>query len=202
MGRRKGRGKTPSRRGRKGCPRGLPSEASKDAEPAEPKRTGDITRRSTGSGIFINYRREDEPFAAKTLYEMLGNRFGKQQVFWDIDRIPLGRDFVEAIEASVAQCGVMLVVIGDKWLTCVEANGRRRLDNPNDFVRMEIETALARPDVLVIPIVVGSASFPNKATLPESMSVLARRHGMAMSFDRFDADFQRLLRALERAVGL
>ena len=159
-----------------------------------------MATRSTGTGIFINYRREDQPFVAKTLYEMLRNRFGKQQVFWDVDRIPLGHDFIELIEASVAQCRVMLVVIGDKWLTCVEPSGRRRLDNPNDFVRLEIETALARMDVLVVPIVVGLARYPGATEPPESMGVLARKQGMTMSFDSFNDDYQRLLRELENVV--
>lgn len=168
----------------------------------EPAPSVDPAPRSSGSGIFINYRRDDEGFAARALYEMLGSRFGKQQVFWDIDRIPLGHDFIEAIERSIAQCDVMLVMIGAKWLTCTEANGVRRLDNPSDFVRLEIETALARPGVLVIPIAVGSTPYPTQDDLPESMRALARRNGMTLDYHSFDDDFQRLLRALERIRGL
>jgi TIR domain len=157
---------------------------------------------STGNApgrIFMSYRREDTAYPAGWLYDRLAGHFAKGQVFKDIDSIELGDDFVEVITAAVGSCDVLLALIGDRWLTVTGQDGRRRLDNPGDFVRLEIEAALAR-DVRVIPILVEGARMPGKDELPESLAKLARRQALELSPSRFDADTGRLLRVLERTI--
>ena len=94
----------------------------------------------------------------------------------------------------------MLVVIGNQWLNCTGPNGRRRLDDPDDFVRIEVGSALARPGVRVIPVLVDGASVPNAADPPEPLKSLARRNGLGMSHAGFGADFERLHATLQRVV--
>src|SRR5215211_7044092 len=96
-------------------------------------------------GIFISYRRGEATAYAGWLAENLSEDFGKQQVFRDIDSIEPGLDFVEAIERAVSSAGVVLVVIGKSWLTVVDAAGRQRLQNSDDYVRREIAPALQQP---------------------------------------------------------
>ena len=103
--------------------------------------------------IFISYRREETAYPAGWLYDRLADRFGSDQVFKDVDSIELGDDFVEVITRAVGACDVLLALIGQEWLTITDARGRRRLSNPHDFVRLEIEAALTR-NVRVIPILV------------------------------------------------
>jgi TIR domain len=100
--------------------------------------------RAVPGRVFISYRREDAAYAAGWLFDRLAEQFGADQVFKDVDSIPPGDDFVEVITAAVASCNVMLVLIGDRWLTLTDEQGRPRLDNSDDFVRLEIEAALAR----------------------------------------------------------
>src|SRR5215510_7657864 len=95
-------------------------------------------------GIFISYRRDDCSGHAGRLYDALSLRFGSERLFMDIDTLQPGEDFVEAIEKAVGSCDVLLALIGRQWVTSSDAQGQRRLENPNDFVRLEIEAALAR----------------------------------------------------------
>jgi hypothetical protein len=92
--------------------------------------------------IFISYRREESRWSARILHDRLCRDFDRKQMFMDIDAIALGEDFVEAIETTVAKCDVLIAVIGNNWLTSKDEHGNRRLDNPEDFVRMEIGAAL------------------------------------------------------------
>ena len=92
--------------------------------------------------IFISYRREESRWSARSLHDRLAASFDPKQIFMDIDAIPLGEDFVKAIETTVAKCDALVAVIGANWLTSKDDQGDRRLDNPEDFVRMEIATAL------------------------------------------------------------
>jgi ABC-type amino acid transport substrate-binding protein len=149
--------------------------------------------------IFINYRRDDTDFPAGWLYERLASRFGESQVFKDVDSIQLGDDFVEVINEAVGSCDVLLAVIGDQWLSVVDQAGRRRLDSPDDFVRLEIEAALAR-DVRVIPILVEGARMPRADELPPSLARLARRQALELNPNRFDADTSRLIDVLDRNI--
>src|SRR5215213_4899040 len=113
---------------------------------------------STGR-IFLSYRRDESAYPAGWLYDRLANRYGGGQVFKDVDSIRLGDDFVEVITRAVGSCDVLLALIGDEWLTITDEHGRRRLDDPGDFVRLEIEAALAR-NVRVIPVLVDGARMP------------------------------------------
>ena len=149
--------------------------------------------------IFISYRREDTDFPAGWLYERLADHFDGGQVFKDVDSIQLGDDFVEVITTAVGSCDVLLAVIGDRWLTITDEDGKRRLDNSDDFVRLEIEAALAR-EIRVIPILVDGARIPRAEELPASLARLARRQALELSPTRFDADTSRLLTVLDRTL--
>jgi hypothetical protein len=164
-------------------------------ESAESRREAELQ----GSGIFISYRRGDERSFAGRIYERLCRHFDARRIFMDVDTIELGLDFTEVIDHWLAKCSAMLVVIGPNWLS-TGPDGRRRLDDPNDFVRLEIETALARREVRVIPVLVEGACMPSATDLPESLAPLARRHGLDMTHAGFGRDFGPLLRTLQRVV--
>ena len=155
---------------------------------------------AAGGRIFISYRREDTAYPAGWLYDRLAGHFARSQVFNDIDSIELGDDFVEVITTAVGSCDVLLALIGDRWLTVTGQDGRRRLDNPDDFVRLELEAALAR-GVRVIPILVEGAQMPRADELPASLSKLARRQVLELSPSRFDVDTGRLLRVLDGVLA-
>ena len=150
--------------------------------------------------IFISYRREETAYPAGWLFDRLAEHFAAGQVFKDVDSIELGDDFVEVITTAVGSCDVLLALIGDEWLTITDEYGRRRLDNPDDFVRLEIEAALARK-VRVIPILVDGARMPKADELPPSLTMLVRRQALELSPNRFDADTTRLLKVLERTLA-
>jgi hypothetical protein len=146
--------------------------------------------------IFISCRREETAYPAGWLYERLADHFRGGQVFKDVDSIQLGDDFVEVITRAVGSCDVLLALIGDQWLTISDEHGRRRLDNPDDFVRLEIEAALTRK-VRVIPILVDGAGMPRADELPESLAKLVRRQALELSPSRFEFDTSRLLKVLD-----
>ena len=149
--------------------------------------------------IFISYRREETAYPAAWLFDRLEARFGEEQIFKDVDSIEPGEDFVERITAAVASCDVLLALIGEEWLTIANEGGRR-LDDPKDFVRLEIEAALAR-DVRVVPVLVDDAVMPEAEALPPSLAPLARRQALELSPQRFDFDTSRLLDALDKMVS-
>ena len=109
--------------------------------------------------IFISYRRQETAWPARQLYDVLVGRFGTESVFKDVDDIEPGDDFVERITEAVASCDVLLALIGNQWLTMTDDKGNRRLDNPEDFVRLELTAALSR-GVRVVPILVDGAAMP------------------------------------------
>ena len=149
-------------------------------------------------GIFISYRREDSSGQAGRLYDRLAGHFGKDKVFMDIDTIRPGVDFVDVIKESVGSCDVLIAVIGRQWLTTTDEKGRR-LDSPDDFIRLEIAAALDR-NVRVIPALVGGGAMP-KTDLPEPLARLARRQAIEISDMRFHHDVDRLIEAVEEALG-
>jgi hypothetical protein len=153
-----------------------------------------------GGGIFVSYRRLETGHLAGRLYDRLADRFGEGQVFIDVDAIELGVDFAEEISRAVAACQVLLAVIGPNWLTTTDERGRRRLDDPDDIVRLEIEAALAR-DVRVIPILVEGAVMPGRDDLPESLASLARRNALFIRHESFRYDTGRLVTAIERVLA-
>ena len=150
--------------------------------------------------IFISYRREDAAYPAGWLFDRLAERFGNEQIFKDVDSIELGDDFVEVIGEAVGSTDVLLALIGDRWLTVVDEDGDRRLEDPEDFVRLEIEAALTRK-VRVIPILVEGAKMPRENQLPPSLSPLARRQALELSPSRFAADTGKLLAVLEKTLA-
>lgn len=149
--------------------------------------------------IFISYRREETAYPAGWLFDRLEARYGQEQIFKDVDSIAPGEDFVERITTAVASCDVLLALIGDEWLTVTDEGGRR-LDNPKDFVRVEIEAALAR-NVRVVPVLVDGAAMPEAEQLPPSLAPLSRRQALELSPQRFDFDTNRLLDALDKMVA-
>jgi hypothetical protein len=150
--------------------------------------------------IFVSYRRDDTGWAAGWLFDRLASHFGRDQIFKDVDSIELGDDFVEVITTAVGASHALLALIGDRWLTVTGQDGQRRLDNSGDFVRLEIEAALAR-GVRVIPILVDGARMPPADLLPPSLAPLARRQALELSQNRFGSDFQRLLPVLDRTIA-
>ena len=153
-----------------------------------------------GGGIFVSYRRQETGHLAARLYDRLADRFGEGQVFIDVDAIELGVDFAEEIFRAVAACKVLLAIIGPTWLTATDERGRRRLDDPGDIVRLEIEAALAR-GVRVIPILAEGAVMPGGQDLPESLAGLARRNALFIRYESFRYDAERLVTAIERVVA-
>jgi hypothetical protein len=149
--------------------------------------------------IFISYRREDSSGYAGRLHDRLVSRFGSERMFRDIDNIEPGVDFVEVINRVLAQCGVMLVVLGPRWLTCADSAGRRRIDNASDYHRMEIEAGLNR-SIRVIPVLVDGADMPAESDLPDSMKAFARRNAIEISDKRFGFDTGKLLEAIDHAL--
>jgi TIR domain len=125
--------------------------------------------------VFISYRRRDNPYVAGILRDALQGRFGIDEVFFDLDNIPFGVDFRQYIANAVGSCAVLLVVIGDQWLHLTDEQGRRRLDNRSDFVRIEIEAALKR-DIPVVPVLIETAQMPAESELPESIREFAFRN--------------------------
>jgi TIR domain len=152
------------------------------------------------SRIFMSYRRDETDFPASWLYDRLAAHFGHDKIFKDVDSIEPGDDFGEVIARAVGSCDVLLALIGEYWVSITDSDGKPRLDDPDDFVRLEIEAALQR-GVRVIPILVGDAAMPRADQLPETLRRLARRQALELSPKRFEADVHRLLRVLERTLA-
>lgn len=146
--------------------------------------------------IFLSYRREDASGHAGRLYDALAARFGDENVFIDVDAIDPGVDFAEAITRAVAGCDALIALIGREWLTASDEEGRRRLDDPQDFVRLELEAALER-EVVVIPAYVQEAEPPRADRLPASLAPLARRQGAELRDVGWRDDVKRLISRLE-----
>jgi Flp pilus assembly protein TadD len=157
-----------------------------------------LTPRQKMSGpIFISYRREEGRWSAGRLYDRLIKYFNRKRVFMDIKSIHPGDDFVKAIKKKVGECDVLIAVIGDRWLTSDDGRGARRLDNPEDFVRMEIATALKR-NIRVIPVLVDGAVMPPSTDLPDDLKPLVSRNALLVRDTSFDDDCRRLVAAIKR----
>lgn len=141
-------------------PQGYAAHAAKAAKAAE------VAKRK----IFISYRRENDAGHAGWISN-LSDLEREFDIFMDVDTIRLGTDFVEAINEAVAKCDVLIALIGRSWLDLRDEAGDRRLDNPNDFVRLEIAAALQR-QIPVIPILIDGAKIPNAAQLPADVQQL------------------------------
>ncbi len=149
--------------------------------------------------IFISYRRADSRHVAGRLVDNLQAQFGKDRIFLDVDGIPPGRDFVEVLTERVEACSVMLVMIGSDWIDIADDAGNRRLENPNDFVRIEIRTALER-NIPVIPILIDDAKMPPPEKLPEDLAALSRRQSLDIEHHSFARDAKHIAEVLEEFV--
>jgi hypothetical protein len=150
-------------------------------------------------GVFINYRRDDAGPYARLMKIRLGQRFPDANVFMDVDSIDVGVDFAEAIESAVSSCAVLVALIGRRWLTVADDEGRRRLDDPHDYVRFEIQAALERR-IRVIPVLVDGAGAPREQQLPQDLGKVARLNALEMSYSRYEYDETRLLAAIEKIL--
>ena len=121
------------------------------------------------SRIFISYRRADSITITGRIHDRLVAEFDEQTVFKDVDDIPLGADFRAVIDGEIALSAVQLVIIGPQWLAAADESGQRRLDNPDDFVRIEVEAGLREEDVVVVPVLVQGAGMPSSSDLPPSL---------------------------------
>ncbi len=152
-------------------------------------------------GIFVSYRRQESSDFAGRLYDRLVNRFGEGQVFMDVVTIEPGTSFARKINRAVMACTVLLAIIGPNWLTATDKQGRRRLDDPDDFVRLEIEAALVARGVWVIPILAEGAVMPGREDLPQSLAGLAHRSAMLIRHESFRSDTGRLVMVIERVLA-
>jgi len=153
-----------------------------------------------GDHIFISYRRSDSADISGRIYDRLVGKFGRQAVFKDVDSIPLGVNFKKYLDTKVSECRVFLAIIGKGWLKASDTEGKLRLKDPADFVRVEIESALKRK-IRVIPLLVGGASMPLEKELPPSLAELAYSNGLPIRPDPdFHRDMDRLISFLEKSI--
>jgi hypothetical protein len=147
--------------------------------------------------IFLSYRRDDSAYITDRIYDRLVKDFGEKTIFRDINNIPLGANFQSEIKRRVGQCNILLAVIGPNWINITDAHGQRRLDNPKDFVRLEIESALAR-NIPVVPLLVQGARVPQQSELPGRLKRIVFQNGMDIRPGRdFDHDMKRLIEQVE-----
>lgn len=150
--------------------------------------------------IFISYRRDDSAGYAGRLADSLETLMDGGQIFRDVEDIKPGDDFAETIEHNLQRATVLLIVIGKNWLTAKDDRGQLRLQNPKDFVRLEIETALHLGHQ-IIPVLIDGAVMPNPDDLPKSLAAAAYRQAFHCSDSRWDEDVNRLFDVLNQAQG-
>src|SRR5215475_1506818 len=155
---------------------------------------------SATRGIFVSYRREDAGHVAGRLADRLTERFGTSSVFIDVDSIEPGIDFAEAIQVAIARCDVLLALIGREWATMVDDRGRRRLDDPDDYVVLELRAALER-DIRVIPVLVDGAEVPSQNSLPSLLRPLVRRNAVRLDYETFRSDAAWLVQRLGKLLS-
>ena len=152
--------------------------------------------------IFISYRRADSKYVVDRIRDRLIVAYGEQSVFRDIESIPLGKNFSTVLDDETNGCNAMLVVIGPQWADIRDVQGNKRLLDPGDFTRIEIETGLKREEILVIPVLVMNAVMPATQDLPQSLSDLAYLNGISVRNDPdFDHDIQRLISSMNKTLG-
>jgi hypothetical protein len=180
------------------------SDASRRGDSPEHEALSDLRTQLTfnqvpSSRIFISYRRGDTSPHAGRLADRLVGEFGEERVFMDVDTIEPGADFVEYIEEAVGGCEVLIAVIGDDWLDSRDEHGNRRLEDPEDFVRLEVSAGLER-DIRVVPVLVERATMPRAHELPEPLRRLARRNALEISDLRWRHDVSRLVATIHKVL--
>ena len=151
--------------------------------------------------IFINYRREDSIATAGRLADRLAETFGRDNLFMDVDNIPVGINFDEYLKSEVAACDVVLSVIGPNWLNAKDEANQRRLDKPDDFVAIELAAALAR-NILVVPVLVDGTRMPKASELPDSLKPFALRNAIQVRNTNFGSDAEQLITKMREALAL
>ncbi len=154
--------------------------------------------RPAQTGFFISYRRNQAAFAANSLREQLVRRFGESSVFKDTHAIHAGQEWPREIREAILGASVMLILIGPYWLDARDSNGQRRLDDPRDWVRLEIEAGLKRPELAMVPVLLDGADVPDEKELPVSLAPLARRNAISLSGDRLGEEIDELVDSIER----
>ena len=153
------------------------------------------------SKVFISYRRDDRKWQAREIYRALTQVLPRDHVFMDIDSIPPGADFVDILEGWVEQCDILLALIGSGWVDAIDPkSGRRRLENPDDFVRIEVRKGLAR-GIPVVPVLLDGAPIPGADRLPDDLKKLVRRHAEIIEHRTVDTDVERLIKKLRLDQG-
>jgi hypothetical protein len=145
--------------------------------------------------VFISYRRDETRGYAGRLQDRLSALLGEKNVFMDLDSIRPGIDFVSALREGLDSTAALIALIGDQWLELREQGGQRRLDNPGDFVRLELEGALTR-GIAVVPVLVDRARMPSSGELPPTLAELARLQALELSHEHWKRDVDRLIAAL------
>ncbi len=151
--------------------------------------------------IFISYRRSDSAGHAGRLHDYLKNYFGSGRIFFDVDTIQAGANFEQKISDELDNSEAALVLIGNQWLESKDTEGNRRLDNPNDYVRFEVETALGK-NITVIPILLQGTQMPSSNVLPDTLYDLSRRNAIRLNDDHWNSDCSLLAGILKNALGV
>ena len=151
--------------------------------------------------IFISYRRADSKYVVDRIRDRLIDTYGEEAIFRDLESIPLGQDFSGVLNEATSTCDVMLVVIGPQWVTITDDQGNKRLFEPNDYTRLEVEAGLSNKNILVIPLLVMNAKMPDPTEIPESLAALRFRNAINISPDPyFDTDIKRLVEGINTQI--
>jgi hypothetical protein len=158
-----------------------------------------LTRRTPKLRIFVNYRRDDSSGYANSIYQSLVVRFGADQVFMDVDTIAPGENFDQRIDQTLSTCDIVVAVIGREWLTASDGRGPR-LASPDDYVRLELERAIAR-NIPLVPTLVHGATLPQAEELPQPLRPLVKRHAIELRNASWNADVGRMVEAFEELAS-
>jgi hypothetical protein len=156
---------------------------------------------TSGPKVFISYRRQETAGQTGRLYDAMAARFGETNVFVEID-LPQGIDFAKRITEAVAACRALLVIMGPRWANQANGEGDPRIADPDDFVRLEVETALRLPEVAVIPVLIADAQMPNPNDLPQEVRAITQQNALELSDTRWHHDVDCLLARLELILGV
>ena len=151
--------------------------------------------------IFISYRRADSKYVVDRIRDRLIDAYGDDAIFRDIESIPLGQNFSDVLKETTTTCDVMLVAIGPQWAGITDTHGNKRLFDPNDYTRLEVEAGLTNKKIPVIPILVMNATMPSAEEIPESLKDLLFRNAISIRNDPdFTPDMQRLIEGINKQV--